>query len=267
MEARRGEFDPHISEVHVLNFLSGKRPIAFFRSYDRPLRRNQALGLLSVLLLLILASIAAPEAGHARVLVSGKVVDESGGPIEGAVVRMETIALDTSITAKGTSNGKGKFQMLMPHPAGAYFFRVTAEGYEPHEELVELGLERTELTAPIRRRFELRMAADETVMTMSPAAGVYSEGVVAFDAEDYELARELFAEATREDPELVEAWIGVGRVAYVEGDFRGALEAVASLGEMDAPKEVLELREDAYLALGERDAAKAIKRELKKRGR
>ena len=105
-----------------------------FQLYFLPGLRNQRIGLLTLLLLLL----GAPAfAQNARYALQGRVTDVSGGALPGATVRL----LNTVIGA--TSGADGRFSLEASLAPGTYQLEISSVGYRALRRPVTLGAETT----------------------------------------------------------------------------------------------------------------------------
>ncbi len=201
-------------------------------------RLTAAVAVVSILVL------TSPLAAQLGLTVLGKVEDEDGNPVAGATVTIEGRGIDTKHRMNVTTNAKGKYSTVFIHPARDFIFLVRKEGFVPHEELLELGLDRANLRKAVRRNFVIKaVAADpapkpkkkkkkekkqdehyyefkgtETEPAVKPKGGKsaavsrYQRAVKEISAYEFETARTLLEEALAADPMLAPAHSALAKV-------------------------------------------------------
>lgn len=125
---------------------------------------------------LTLAAAASAQVGQR---IYGKVLDEDGQPVEGAEVIIETLALGTQHRLSVETDKKGRYRAVFLHPARDYMFQIRKDGFLPHDELVELGLQRNDPNIPITRDFRLRRGEAAPDPEDGPAPAQVAAGQVA----------------------------------------------------------------------------------------
>ena len=174
----------------------------------------------SLIALLLVAMLGLAVAASAQVgqRIYGKVLDEDGQPIEGAEVIIETWTADTKHRLRVESDKKGRYRAVFLHPARDYMFQIRKDGFLPHDELLELGLQRNDLNTPIQRNFRLRSGRGRPDSSNSPAVPLYNKGVKALGDDDLETARLRLQEAVGADPDFALAYVALAQVYRDLGD-------------------------------------------------
>jgi tetratricopeptide (TPR) repeat protein len=163
--------------------------------------------------------------------VRGKVVDEKGQPVEGAVILIEAVdGMGRKFQVK--SNRRGEFVQIGLQP-GQYRFTAEKDGLrdvaERRVSLDELNLDLTlrkpgaaDMTAEERKKAEARVAA---------VKGNFADGVAAARAGRHDEAIEKFNAVLAEAPKCVECYTNIAAVyvdkkdyAQAEATYRKALE-------------------------------------------
>lgn len=212
------------------------------------------LVVLALAAMLALAGAASAQVGQR---IYGKVLDEKGQPVEGAEVIIETRALGTQHRVDVETDRKGRYRAVFLHPARDYLFQIRKDGFQPHDELVELGLQRNDINSPIHRDFQLRHGRGRPDPGKSPAVPLYNNAVEALGKGDLETARSRLEEAVEADPDLALAYVALAQVYRDLGDGElaaGVAERALELDPEDA--RALVIHYEVCSALGRTEDAR-----------
>jgi len=203
----------------------------------------------------ILATISllpAALAAQSQARVYGEVTDETGKPVEGALITVTTPALET-FKLEVTTNAKGSYTFALLDATKTYVYRVEKEGFAPHEEELKVGIGQN-----IRHNFRLLSAAAAAAQGVgggSPAVLAFNAGVEAFNQGDYGTARAKMEEALAADPQMSEAHTAMAHIHLKAGDDAAAAAAAEAALALDpGDQKALRAAIDAYQRLG--DSAK-----------
>ncbi len=182
----------------------------------------------------------------------GRVVDPEGAPVEGVSVTATSKEVAGFEEVRVTDR-KGTFILDFDRVNVTYHYRFEKVGYQVLETDQGWSLEGT-----ARHDFVIypgqAVTADILPANVSadPAIQAYNAGVAALQARDYATAQARFEEAAGHDPELAQAWEGLGVVHLQARRFQDAVDAAEkaiALGSVD--EAVLRCRWEAYRALGD----------------
>lgn len=162
-----------------------------------------------------LSSGAFAQTGTAR----GKVVDEKGQPVEGAVVKIEfqggvTRAYETK------TNKRGEFTQVGLQP-GDYKLTATKEGYQGFQSQAKINLgdptylPDMTINSAAAKQAEAQ-AANEEINTL------FKKGFEAAQAKDYAAAEAAYKEAIAKRPDLAQAHYNLGFVYAEKKDWPSA---------------------------------------------
>jgi hypothetical protein len=193
------------------------------------------------------------------VSVRGRVVDVSGAPVQGAAV---TLAADGA-QAASTSNACGRFVARTARPGRATLSAAAPGGATGSRTLSRLvaGREREAGDLVVSGAEDRQPAEGGSAPVADPAsppyAGLLAEAARRAAAGAYEAAADAYAAALRQWPSLLEARLGLARIAAWQGrpeDAAARYRAILA-GRCDAVEAILGLG-DLARAAG-RDAAAA----------
>jgi tetratricopeptide (TPR) repeat protein len=207
----------------------------------------RGLVILSLLFLLPVALLAQSQAR-----VYGEVTDETGKPVEGALITVTTSALE-SFKLQVTTDAKGHFTFALLDATKTYSYRVEKEGYAPHEEELKVGIGQN-----VRHNFRLLSAAAAAAQGVgggSPAVLAYNAGAEAFNQGDYVAARARLEEAIAADPQMADAHAALAHALLKSGDAAAAARSAEAALAIDSGNlNALRAALGAYQSLG--DSAK-----------
>lgn len=175
---------------------------------------RRAPGVLLVLLLVLaVAAPAVAQSAKVEVVVLDNANDK---PLEAASVVMTST--DGDHRFEGKTDKKGRLELTVDDPLGAYEMTVTAPGYAAHTATLELepGVE-TSGTIKL---------LDQATKNKSLAVEAFNAGVTLLQSGQEEESLEKFREAQQLDPELAEAPRLIAIVAANTGDLETASAAL-----------------------------------------
>ena len=100
------------------------------------------------------------DSGNPSVVLEGSLVDETGGALVGATVKLRC----GSFAKEVRTIGDGTFRLAAP--AGAYQVDIDTPGFEPLSQIIELTS-----PGPVERQFTLRIGAFASIVTVSEKGG------------------------------------------------------------------------------------------------
>ena len=164
--------------------------------------------------LLVSASLASAQTGGVR----GKVLDDKGQPVDGAVVKMEfqggmNLAFDSK------TNKKGDYMQIGLRP-GTWKFTYTKEGFQPFSSPARISLgEATVLP-------DVKLASGKAVAAGGGAADdiqkTFGDAVAKLQAGDFDGAIAAFDAILLKNPSLPEAHYNKGFAQYQKKDYAAA---------------------------------------------
>lgn len=179
--------------------------------------------------------------------VQGKVVDEQGKPVEGAIVMMRMAEEMTGPNIK--TNKKGEFS-VKDIRAGAWTIRVQAEGF---------AINQFDITVPEKGKaddLEVKMAVDRTAEQTKELQGVLAKGDDLFKAGKYGEARAEYEKVLAARPDLLAIHRSIAYTYGREGNHAKALEHLdIALKEDPHNAEILQLAAASALEMAEPDRA------------
>lgn len=193
----------------------------------------------------------------AQARVYGVVTDESGQPLAGVAIAV-TCQETKSFHAESKTDAKGKYSITVIDATKIYTYHLEKDGYQVGQEE-----HKTPVGANEEKNFVLKSAASlqqqqaaRNIAQADPAVLAFNAGVEAARAKDFTTAKAKFEEAAKLNANLAAPRAALAKIYFSEKDYQGAALAAESAIALDpGDQEVLELRVQAYTALG--DKAKA----------
>ena len=179
--------------------------------------------------------------------VAGKVVDEQGKPVEGAIVMLRMAEEMTGPNMK--TNKKGEFT-AKDITGGAWTVRVQAEGF---------AVNQFDITVPEKGRADdlvVKMAVDRTAEQMKELQGVLSQGDELFKAGKDAEARAEYQKVLAARPDVLAIHRSIAYTYGREGNHAKALEHLdIALQEEPNDSEILQLAAASALEVAQPDRA------------
>ncbi len=194
--------------------------------------------------LLISASMASAQTGGVR----GKILDDTGKPLEAVAVKMEfqggmNLSFDTK------TNKKGEFMQIGLRP-GNWKFTFTKEGFQVFAAPMKISLG------------EATVLPDTKLMPGKAAAGAediqktFAEAVAKLQAQDFDGAIAAFDAMILKNPSLAEAHYNKGFAQYQKKDYAAAEASLKQALEVRADySDARVLLSNIYSAQGMKDKA------------
>ena len=192
--------------------------------------------------------------------LNGKVLDAATKePIKNAVIKItatEMITFNTEVKA----NAKGEYAVFVVNAAPKYKFVVSADGYQPFEQLVKIPMGGT-----TTHDFNLTKAS--AVGTAEgpkgdPAVDAYNEGAALANSGDWAGAVAKFEASLKAKPDLTAAWIALAKASVKTKQYPRAIEAANKVLDIDnEDTDMWSVLAQAYTATG--DKAKAAEAQAK----
>lgn len=222
-------------------------------------------------LMLVMAAAGNAFAG-AEARITGKVIDAvSKEPIKNVAIHVEATEGKT-IKQDAKSKNDGGYAVFLLDGTIKYKFTLTADGYEPYDEVIKLKIGDT-----TNRDFELYKKG--TGASVAPAAGAasgppakadpatqaYNEGAQLANSGDTAGAIAKFEAAVAAKPDLLAAWTALAKLQMRQKNYPKAIEAAGKVLEVDdSDADMLSVQYQAYLAQGDKAAAAKIEPKLPK---
>jgi len=144
--------------------------------------------------------------------VSGTVADESGAPIEGALVVAQSLRSDTKL--EGRSDGKGKFA-IAGLGTGNWRIIATKDGYGSAS--FEMNIRQLGTNPPIT--FTLKKISGVAAFASNKEAlAMLDQGNTLLAQENYDQALQLFGEFQGKFPEIYQVHLNIGTCYLRKGD-------------------------------------------------
>ena len=183
----------------------------------------RTLGLwLAVLGLLLPAAANAGRKDDA--VINGTVTNLEGEVIAGVVVTV-TSAEDPSFKAEATGDKQGNFKVKIKDASGAYSVRLEGLGYETFTADLTLG-------GGDEQNVTFKLVG-QSEGQQRDAVIAYNAGAEAFAKQDFVTAKTQFQKALELDPNIPQAYLGLGDIQYRNGEFAAARQSVEKLLELD----------------------------------
>ncbi len=193
----------------------------------------------------------------------GTVVDGQGTPIPGVKITVTSNDMPTFREVL-TSDKKGKFLLVVQSPQFLYQMQFDKPGYQSFKQ--DMQLRATEM---LREEFPMDRASAEAVEAVADPAlaaievgneaiNAYNKGVAAQRAGDLSTARTKLEQALAVQEDLAVAHIALSQVLLDQGEYATAARHAERGLELQAGSlDALQVRYDAYRALGEEEKAEA----------
>ena len=199
---------------------------------------------------LLSATFASAQTGGVR----GKVQDEKGQPIEGAVVKMEFQG-GMSLTFESKTNKKGEYMQIGLRP-GQWKFSYSKEGFQTWGSPARISLgEATVLP-------DVKLASGKAAAAAGGADDVqktFGEAVAKLQANDFDGAVAAFDALLLKNPNLPEAHYNKGFALYQKKDYAAAEASLKRALEVRADyNEARALLSNIYTVQGQKDKAVEI---------
>lgn len=206
----------------------------------------------TVLLLIsaILLALGSREANAQSGRITGLIRDSAGIPIEGVTITVTTEAREEFKMTK-TTNKKGKFIIAHIDTVLTYTYTFEKQGYQTFTRQVRPIDVTDQMEFVMKTLEEAGVVPAPTVSGRTRAITAFNEGVMARQGGDLDGAEELFREAVKIDPDLVEGYTALSSVAHERGDFATVVVEAERALELDPNNALaLQLRYDAYRQMG-----------------
>jgi Tfp pilus assembly protein PilF len=151
--------------------------------------------------------------------ISGKVVDESGAPIEGAAILI-TSPNDPSLKLELTTDSAGQFEASVQSTSWNYMVQARRDGFSPTQleyKIPSGSAGRIDIT--------LHPPLVPPAPKVDPGIAAYNAGVEMLQKGDKTGAEAKFRQAVAAKPDLTAAWKVLSQLSYEQKDYALALEA------------------------------------------
>jgi tetratricopeptide (TPR) repeat protein len=222
------------------------------------MKQKLILALCGALVATMIPALADAQIGR----IQGQVFDMEGNPLEGVTVTVTAPDLEDFEIVK-TTNKKGKFMVTHSDVGRTYLYTLSKEGYQTTRQEIQPAAGGTMMA-------EFRLPPPKAEQGPSAPTGknraikTYNEGVAAQDMGDLELAAEKYREAAKIDENLAAAYTALSAVHHLQEEYEKAAAAAEQALAID-PNDVraLNLRYDAYRAMGDTEKAKEAEEDLR----
>jgi tetratricopeptide (TPR) repeat protein len=218
--------------------------------------------------------------GQARGFVSGEVVDEDGNPIEGVLIRIESMDIARKYRVK--SDKKGRYLHAGVHIQSTYRVIAEKEGYQTdYIQGIKPGFTREEergvhnftlrkgsaaaklafeMTEAERQAMEKKRAEQEQLAKdMEAVRESFNQGVNLYNAGQYEGASKAFLEVLEKDATQPSVWANLGNCYSKIDQNEKALEAYDKALELDSENATYYQNKGSILAaMGRVDEAREL---------
>ncbi|MEW5900731.1 MAG: tetratricopeptide repeat protein [Acidobacteriota bacterium] len=220
--------------------------------------------LFAVILLFVLGGFSNGQEHLGRARIHGTVVDESGAPVEGALVEAQILQGTTKL--EGKSDQKGRFAI---GGLGGGMWRVTASKSGYASASVEIKV--SQLSANPAINLVLRKLTDTALTSDKEVMSQFDRGNALLSQGDVDGALKIFEEFVLKYPELFQVHLNIGtcyfkkgeldraesefklvldRVLTVSGDYSkdaaAALRGLTGLGEIALRRDDLEAAQEYF---------------------
>ena len=150
--------------------------------------------------------------------VEGKVVDETGKPVEDVTIEV-TRPDDPEFRLTETTDGKGRFSIKLEQPKASYLYKLTKDGFDP--SIVTLDAK-----PGAKASYEVVFArSDSEAVLERRAIEAYNAGADAFNQGDLDSALARMEEAAELNPALLDAQLALAEILLAKEDHGGAVGA------------------------------------------
>lgn len=174
------------------------------------------LGLLILLALSLSVqlSLAQEQTGKGR--INGDVVDESGQPVEGALILVESMKTKTKF--QGVSDESGHFAVA---GLGTGYWRITASKKGYTSSSVDMNVSQLTRNPPITFTLK-KMTGFAALMADEESFQLFDKGNLLIEEEKYDEALEIFEEFRNKYPEIYQVHLNIGSIYTKKGDLVNA---------------------------------------------
>jgi Tfp pilus assembly protein PilF len=189
---------------------------------------------------LALTGFSQQDLGKGR--ISGTVVDENGGPVEGALISAQSMRSETKL--EGRSDSKGKFAVA-GLGSGNWRIMASKEGYASASQ--EMNIRQLGTNPPITFTLK-KMSGTAAVASNKEALEMLDQGNALLAQENYDQALALFTEFQGKYPDVYQVHLNIGTCYLRKGELDKA-EAEFNL-VLDKTVEIRgDLKTDAEVSL------------------
>lgn len=171
---------------------------------------------------LVLAALLPAQEGRGKARLTGEIVDESGNPIAGAEITIESLEFNFSLTTKSDKRGRWNFLGL---GTGPFRIRAVKDGY------LETGVELmvSQLKPNPKQTVVLKSISEvgEPVFEHEESRQMFIEGNRLFEEGKYGSSLALFQEFLEKNPTLYIVRLNIGHCLREMKDYEGALREYA----------------------------------------
>lgn len=183
-------------------------------------RRHYLCGWLPFAIFLLFSTMPSfSQEGLGKGRISGTVVDESGNPVEGALIVVQSATTETKL--EGKSDKVGHFAVA---GMGSGTWRITASKQGYADSFVDMNVRQLASNPPITFTLK-KMAGLAALKTDKEAIALFDRGNSLMQEEKYDEALKVFEEFVTEYPEVYQAHLNIGTCYSKKGDLdRAAAE-------------------------------------------
>jgi len=159
------------------------------------------------------------QEGLGKGRINGEVLDESGNPVEGALITVESLRAGTRL--EGKSDKKGHFAVA---GMGTGMWRITAAKPGYASSSVDMNIRQLTTNPPITFTLK-KMVGLAALKTDEESFALFDRGNSLLQEEKYDEALEVFEEFLAKYPEIYQAHLNVGTCYLKKNDLdRAAAE-------------------------------------------
>lgn len=168
-----------------------------------------------VLAMILISAFILPAAGQddlGKGRISGIVVDESGAPVEGALVEAQSLRSETKL--EGKSDSKGKFA-IAGMGTGNWRITATKDGYGSSS--LDMNIRQLGTNPPITFTLK-KVSGVAAAATNKEVLALLEQGNTLLAQENYDQALQVFEEFLGKNPEIYQVHLNIGTCHLKKGD-------------------------------------------------
>jgi len=168
-----------------------------------------------IIALMAISAFILPAAGQddlGKGRISGIVVDESGAPVEGALVEAQSLRSETKL--EGKSDSKGKFA-IAGMGTGNWRLTATKDGYGSSS--LDMNIRQLGTNPPITFTLK-KVSGVAAAATNKEVLALLDQGNTLLAQENYDQALQVFEEFLGKNPEIYQVHLNIGTCHLKKGD-------------------------------------------------
>ena len=168
--------------------------------------------LIAAIILGAVFCLSAGQEDMGRGRITGTVLDESGAPLEGALVVAQSMRSETKL--EGRSDGKGKFAIAGLGTGG---WRITASKDGYGSSSLEMNIRQLGGNPPIAFTLK-KISGAAGISSNKEALAMLDQGNALLNQENYDQALQVFGEFQGKYPEIYQVHLNIGTCYLRKGD-------------------------------------------------